>query len=265
MTQTSKKALVTGASRGIGKAIALALAAKGCEVGIHYHDKREDAMRVGEEIAASGGRFHLFRADFGRPEEAAALGEEAWHEMGGIDYLVNNAGVSYKKHILETTPEDIDLFLNVNFKSTFGLTQAIARKMVESGAEGSIYTITSVNGVRPGLGLSAYGASKGALEIIMQGAAMELAPHNIRVNTIAVGAVQTDINAGVWQNPELLEKVNEGIPMKRFGRPEEIAAVIADLLGSGSYMTGSTIVIDGGLLLMRGYGKPERYDPGKQE
>ncbi|ODS82926.1 MAG: 3-oxoacyl-ACP reductase [Cytophagaceae bacterium SCN 52-12] len=263
MAQTPKKALVTGASRGIGKAIALALAKKGCEVGIHFRDKQEEAEQVAGEIAASGGRYYLFRADFSRPEEVTALADNAWTEMGGIDYLVNNAGVSYKTHFLDATPEDIELFLNVNFKATFILTQSIARKMVESGAEGSIYTITSVNGLRPGLGLSAYGASKGALEIIMQGAALELAPHHIRVNTIAVGAVQTDINAAVWQNPELLEKVNEGIPMKRFGQPEEIAAVIADLLDSGSYMTGSTIVIDGGLLLMRGYGKPERYDKGK--
>ncbi len=255
--------MVTGASRGIGKAIALALAKKGCEVGIHYRDKQEEAEEVAGEITASGGRCYLFRADFSRPEEVAALADRVWTQMGGIDYLVNNAGVSYKKHFLDITTEDIDLFFSVNFKATFALTQSIARKMVESGTEGSIYTVTSVNGIRPGLGLSAYGASKGALEIIMQGAALELAPHNIRVNTIAVGAVQTDINADVWQNPELLEKVNEGIPMKRFGQPEEIAAVIADLLHSGAYVTGSTIVVDGGLLLMRGYGKPGGYETGK--
>lgn len=255
---TIKKALVTGASRGIGKAIALALAKKDCEVGIHYRNKREEAERVGEEIAALGGKFYLFQADFECMDEVASLAEKAWLKMGHIDYLINNAGVSYKKHFMETSLADIDMFYNVNMKANFLLTQSIAAKMIEANTEGSIYAITSVNGLRPGIGFSGYGASKGALEIIMKGAALELAPYNIKVNTLAIGAVQTDINMEVWENPELLKKVNEGIPMKRFGMPEEIGAVVADLVGSGSYLTGSTIVIDGGLLLMRGYGKPEK-------
>lgn len=173
------------------------------------------------------------------------MGEEAWDVLGEVDFLVNNAGISYKKHFLDTTLEDMDLFMNVNFKGTFLLTQVIARKMVQNGTAGSIYTITSVNGVPPGLGFSAHGASKGALEVLMQGAALELAPHNIRVNTIAVGAVQTDINVAVTSNPDLLKAVNDGIPLGRFGQTEEVAAVVADLLASGSYITGSSIVLDG--------------------
>jgi NAD(P)-dependent dehydrogenase (short-subunit alcohol dehydrogenase family) len=131
--------------------------------------------------------------------------------------------------------------------------------MVASKTAGSIMTITSVNGIRPGLGLSAYGASKGALETVMKGVAMELAPHGITVNTIAVGAVETDLTAPVRQDYALLKEVNEGIPMGRFGQPEEVAAVVCNLLASGSYLTGSTITLDGGLLLMRGYGKPKPY------
>ena len=244
-----KKALVTGASRGIGKAILLELSRRGYETGLHYNRERDEAEKTAELIADLGGKCHLLQA----------MGEEAWAAMGGVNFLVNNAGVSYKRHFLDTTVEDMDLFMNVNFKGTVVLTQVIARKMVETATEGNIYTITSVNGVRPGLGFSAYGASKGALEIAMQGAALELAPHNIRVNTIAVGAVQTDINVAVTSNSELLKSVNEGIPLGRFGQTEEVAAVVADLLASGSYLTGSSIVLDGGLLLMRGYGKPEKY------
>lgn len=259
MRLLNKKALVTGASRGIGKAIALHLAAAGCEVVVHYVHSEEEAAAVAEEIRAKGGKAHLLRADLQHTQEALSLAAEAWNVAGGLDFLINNAGVSYKKHFLDVTEADFDHFNGVNFKSTLFLTQAVARKMVTHRVEGHVYTITSVNGIRPGLGLSVYGATKGALETLMKGVAMELAPHGIRVNTLAVGAVQTDLNAAVWQNQALLDEVNAGIPLGRFGQPEEIAVVLADLLASGSYITGSTITIDGGLLLMRGYGKPGPY------
>ncbi len=254
-----KKALITGASKGIGKAIALQLARQGCTVGLHYLDHTDEAEAVAQEIRNNGGTVYLFQANLAEVEEAQRLGEKAWEVMQGVDFLINNAGISYKKHFLDTTVADVEAFTNVNFKGTLFLTQTIAKKMVFHQTEGSIYTITSVNGIRPGLGLSVYGATKGALETLMKGVAMELAPHNIKVNTFALGAVQTDINADVWQNPELLQTVNEGIPMGRLGQPEEIAAVLVDLLASGSYMTGASITIDGGLLLMRGYGKPHPY------
>lgn len=259
MRLKNKKALVTGSSRGIGKAIAVQLAKEGADVVVHFHKNEEEAKGVAEELKGFGGSIHLLRADLANAEEAAQLGAAAWNVTKGIDFLVNNAGVSYKKHFLDTTMEDVDLFLNVNYKGTFFLTQTIAAKMVESSVQGSIVTITSVNGIRPGLGLSAYGASKGALETVMKGIAMELAPHNIKVNTVAVGAVETDMNKAVWENAELLKEVNEGIPIGRFGQPEEVATVVCDILASGSYMTGSTITLDGGLLLMRGYGKPIQY------
>lgn len=254
-----KKALITGASGGIGKAIALQLAREGCAVGVHYLDKAEEAQQVAEEIRAMGRTVFVFQADLSEPEQAKQLGEIAWETMQGVDFLVNNAGVSYKKHFLDVTVDDVETFTNINFKGTFFLTQTIARKMVDTQTEGSIYTITSVNALRPGLGLSTYGATKGALETLMQGVAMELAPHRIKVNTIALGAFQTDITAGVWQNPALLKEVNDGIPLGRFGQPQEAAAIVVDLLASGSYLTGASLTLDGGLLLMRGYGKPSPY------
>lgn len=254
-----KRALVTGASRGIGRAIALALAGSQCEVGIHYYDQPEQAEELAELIRSREGKASVFRADLADPEQATALAKNAWETMGGIDFLVNNAGVSYKKLFLDTTEDDLDLFTNVNFKGTFFLTQAVARMMVESGIEGAIYTLTSVNGIRPGIGQSAYGASKSALETLMKGVALELAPHNIKVNTIAAGAIETDMTRDARENPDSFREVTEGIAMKRFGLPEEIAAVIAGLLASGSYLTGESITIDGGLLLMRGYGKPKPY------
>ncbi len=263
MRLAGRKALVTGASRGIGRAIALRLAQEGCAVVVHYHESREEAETVAEAIRAMGGTAHLTQADLSDVRQAIRLGEQAWELAGGLDILINNAGISYKRHFLDVTEADFDAFSSINFKSTTFLTQTIARKMVESETAGSIYTITSVNGVRPGLGLSVYGATKGALETLMKGVAMELAPHNIRVNTLAVGAIATDLTRAVWEDADALQTVNEGIPMKRFGLPDEIAAVVTDLIASDSYMTGASITIDGGLLLMRGYGKPGRYEAGK--
>ena len=258
-----KKALVTGASGGIGRAIALQLAREGCWVGVHYFDKEEEAKQVQTEIENQGGKAYLFQADLSKVAQAKSLATAAWEAMQGIDYLVNNAGISYKKHFLDVDEADVDAFMDVNFKGTFFLSQTLAHLMIRHQIEGSIYTITSVNALRPGLGLSTYGATKGALETLMKGVAMELAPHQIRVNTIALGAFETDITAPVWQNPTLLKEVNDGIPMGRFGQPYEAAAVIVDLLSSGSYLTGASITLDGGLLLMRGYGKPTLYDTEK--
>ncbi len=254
-----KKVLVTGASRGIGKAIALRLAQEGAEVAVHYLNNQTEAEEVAHTITRSGGKACLVQGDLGDVTQAVQVGEGAWQQLGTLDFLVNNAGVSYKKHFLDYTPKDVDFFTNVNFKGTLFVTQTVARKMVVNRVEGAIYTVTSVNGIRPGMGLSVYGATKGALETLMQGVAMELAPHNIKVNTIALGAFETDMNAAVRQNPELLKTVNEGIPMGRFGQPEEAAHLIVDLLASGSYLTGASITLDGGLLLMRGYGKPTPY------
>lgn len=260
MRLATKKALVTGASQGIGKAIALRLAAEGCAVVVHYYDNEIDANAVAEAIRQRGGTAHTLRADLADVQQAIRLGERAWDVAGGLDILINNAGISYKKHFLDVTEDDFEAFTAVNFRSTTFLTQTVARRMVETGTEGSIYTITSVNGIRPGLGLTMYGATKGALETLMRGVALELGPHNIRVNTLALGAIETDMSRAVWENPDLLKTVNDGIPMGRFGQADEIAAVLVDLVASGSYLTGASITLDGGLLLMRGYGKPERYN-----
>lgn len=258
-TLLHKKALLTGATGGIGQAIAHQLAADGAEIVLHYHGPEKDAENLAATITAAGGKAHILQADLADREQAIRLGEEAWALMNGIDFLINNAGVSYKKHFLDTTTADVDHFVNINFKGTLWLTQTVAKKMVLSSTEGSIYTITSINGIQPGVGLSVYGATKAALETLMKGIALELAPHNIKVNTIAPGAIATPLNAGVWEDEDRLKTVNENIPMGRMGQPEEIAAVICSLLASGSYMTGATITIDGGWLLKHGFVRPEKY------
>lgn len=262
-TLLHKKALLTGATGGIGKAIALQLAEQGTEIVLHYHGVKEEAESLAGTITAVGGKVHILQADLSDTDQAIRLGEEAWTLMGGIDFLINNAGVSYKKHFLDTTTEDVDHFVNINFKGTLWLTHTVAKKMVLSSTEGSIYTITSINGIQPGVGLSVYGATKAALETLMKGIALELAPHNIKVNTIAPGGIATPINAAVWQDEDRLRTVNENIPMGRLGQPEEIAAVVCNLLASGTYMTGTTITIDGGWMLKHGYAQPEKYRTGE--
>lgn len=254
-----KKALITGSSRGIGKAIALQLALEGAEVMIHYRESQQEAQQVADEILGFGGRSHILQADLGDADQAIKLAENAWEKLNGIDFLVNNAGVSYKKHFLDTTQEDVAHFTNINFKGTLFLTQTVANLMVARQTEGSIYTVTSINAIQPGVGLSVYGATKAALETLMKGVALELAPHQIKVNTIALGAIETDMNAAVWQDPEKLKMVNDHIPLGRLGRPQEAAALIADLLASGSYMTGTTIKIDGGWQLQQGFVKSQPY------
>lgn len=258
-TLKNKRVLVTGATGGIGKAVAQQLADEGATIVMHYLDNEEQAQQTAEAITRSGGAAHILKADLSKREEAVALGEKAWELLDGIDVLINNAGVSYKKHFLDTTVEDIDHFLNINFKGTLWLTKTIAKKMVADNRAGSIYTITSINGLQPGVGFSLYGATKGALETLMKGIALELAPHNITVNTIAPGAIQTGINAVLWQDEEKVKTINENIPMGRFGQPGEIASVLCGLIASNTYMTGVTITIDGGWLLKHGFVKPEKF------
>lgn len=254
-----KRALVTGASGGIGKAIALRLAAEGATVAIHYSNNKAGAEDTLVQVQRLGAEGFIFQADFTNPQNALSLGDEVWNTLGSIDYLINNAGVSYKTHFLDAAISDIDFFTNVNFKSPFLLTQHLAKQMVKTGVEGSIYSVTSINAIQPGVGLSAYGASKGALETLMKGAALELAPHHIKVNTIAIGAVHTAMTSAVWQDEDKLKLVNSNIPLGRMGQAEEVANVIVGLLSSGSYMTGSTIVLDGGWMMKQGFTNPQPY------
>jgi NAD(P)-dependent dehydrogenase (short-subunit alcohol dehydrogenase family) len=254
-----KKALITGASSGIGRATAIRLAEMGVRVLIHYHKQTGEAQAVADLITNGGGYAEILQADLADATEAMQLGDRAWQKLNGFDFLINNAGVSYKKHFLDTTIEDIDHFIDINFKGTLLLTQRVAQKMIDSSTQGSIYTITSINGLQPGVGLSVYGATKGALETLMKGVALELAPHNINVNTFAVGAIQTDMNADTWQDKEKLALVTSNIPLGRLGQPEEIAGVICNLLSAGSYMTGATITIDGGWTLKHGYSNAKPY------
>jgi NAD(P)-dependent dehydrogenase (short-subunit alcohol dehydrogenase family) len=163
--------------------------------------------------------------------------------------------------LFEATADDFDRLYHTNVRGSFLFTKDVAERMADRGEGGRVVTVTSVNGIRPGVGLWLYGSTKAALEVMMKGLAMELAPYRILVNTIAAGAVDTDMTRGAREDEELYRTVNEGIPLNRFARADEIAHFACALLADGaSYATGTTITVDGGLLLMRGYGKPKRYE-----
>lgn len=255
-----KIALVTGGSRGIGRAIALELGEKGIDVIVNYVRNKDDAEIVVNELTQMGRRACAIQADMGNVDDVLRLGEVAWNTFGRVDYLINNAGIALTKHILDCTLEDFESLNNVNFRGTFLLSQSIARKMVVDQIEGSIYTLTSINGIQPGVGKALYGATKGALETMMKGMALDLSPHHININTLAVGAIETDMTAAVIKDQDFLKRVEAGIPLSRLGKPEEVARVVVALLTTGTYMTGSTITIDGGWLIKNGYANPYKYN-----
>lgn len=255
-----KIALVTGGSRGIGKAIALELGENGIDIIINYVRNKEDAEIVVEELTKMGRRACSIQADMGSVDDVLRLGELAWNSYGRIDYLINNAGISHTKHILDCTLEDFEMFNNINFRGTFLLSQFIARKMIENQIQGSIYTMTSINGILPGVGKALYGATKGALEVLMKGMALDLSPHNININTVVLGAIETDMTAAVIKDENFLKRVEAGIPLNRLGNTQEVAKVVVALLTTGTYMTGSSITIDGGWLIKNGHAIPYKYN-----
>jgi dehydrogenase/reductase SDR family protein 4 len=226
-----KVALVTGASRGIGKAIATAFAREGAEVEI-------------------GGRVLAVACHVGRPEELRRLVETAQRERGPIDILVNNAATNIAQGpCLEMDEGQFDKMVEINLKSTFRLMRLVAPGMCERGA-GSIINIASVAGLRPQFHSLLYSMTKAALIMMTKSYALELGPSGVRVNAIAPGLVQTSLSEYFWKDEERRSGYINRQPIRHLGQPEEIAG-IAVMLASGesSYLTGQTLIVDGGLLI----------------
>jgi len=262
MLLKGRRLFVTGSSRGVGRAIALQAARDGADVVVHYSASEEKAREVIAEIERLGQRAVAVRGDWSDPDDVARASEEAWNAFGGIDVLVNNAGISVRKHVLDVTLDEFDRLFATNVRGAFIASQLIARRMIDAGLKGQIFTVTSVNALRAGTGLSVYSGTKAALERIMSAMAMELSLHGIRSNTLALGATDTDMNARLRDDPDQLARVKSGIPLGRLATPEEIAELVCMLVSDRArYVTGSTVVADGGLLLLKGYSPPEPH-PG---
>ena len=240
-----KNALVTGAGRGIGRAIALELGAQGYAVGVNYLHSKAGAQAVCDAICASGGRAVLLQADVGNCAQLEGMFEQFFREIGPIDLMINNAGLSKFYPFLEVTEEQWLELTFSDWKGAFFGTQYAARNMVSNQKHGVIVNISSnhTDGCWPQANI--YGPTKAALTKFGKSAAMELAPYGIRVVTVAPG--YTDVN---WPKDHPVQFAKQRIPLKRFAEPEEIAKVVAFVASDAcSYMTGNCVTIDGGALL----------------
>lgn len=236
-----KKALITGSTQGIGKAIAEAFVKEGYEVIIHCSKDLEKAERVCKEIGA----HYAVTCDLSNMDEV----NELYVKTGAVDCLILNASVQYKESWTEVSEETFDKQMDVNVKSTLKLMQAYYPAMKEKGF-GRIVTIGSVNQYRQHPELSVYSATKCAVMKLVETIAKQVAPFGVTVNNVAPGAIATPRNESVYNDEEKRKAVESVIPMGRFGQPEEIVGVVLMLCSSqGSYITGTDIVIDGGMRL----------------
>lgn len=249
MRLSGKVAVVTGSSSGIGRAIAVAFGRKGASVVVNYRGHEDEGREVAREIESSGGKAIAVYADVAEEEDVANLVGSAVESFGGLDIMVNNAGIEHRAPLVETSLEGWERVLKVNLTGVFlGLREA-AKRMIEVGGGGRIVNISSVHEDRPMPGNSPYCAAKGGVRMLMRNASVELAGHGITVNNIAPGAVETPINDNLDDDPEQKEELLAEIPLGRIGRPEEIAAMALYLASDDSaYVTGSTLFIDGGMM-----------------
>lgn len=249
MRLKDKVALVTGASSGIGKAIATRFAAEGAHVVVNYRPGGQadsDAARA--EVASFGPASIAVAADVTKRVEVERMIAQAVEKFGRLDIAVNNAGIEIKRPFLEVTDEEWNRVLAVNLYGSFVVSQLAARQMVAQGEGGKLVFISSVHEDIPFPEYTAYCASKGGMRMMMRNLAMELAPHKINCNNIAPGAIATPINQSVLEDPEALKNAVSEIPWGRFGRPEEVASVAVFLASDeAEYVTGSTYYVDGGL------------------
>ena len=252
MLLEGRKAIVTGASSGIGKATAERLGREGANVCVNYYSAKEqgDAHEVVTSIERAGpGRAIAVQADVGSETDVERMVAETVTAFGGVDIMVNNAGIEKQIPLLETSQEDWERILRTNLTGTF-LCLREAGKVMAGGGGGVIVNMSSVHEFIPWPGFAPYCASKGGVKLLMETAARELAPKGIRVVNIAPGAIVTPINKFVLDDPEAKHAVEEEIPIGRMGEPEEIAAAVAwAASGEASYVTGTTIVVDGGMSL----------------
>ena len=243
-----KVALVTGASRGIGKGIALGLAQAGADVAVASR-KLPDLERVAEEIKILGMKSLAVSAHIGRMDEIANLVTKVIEEFGRIDILVNNAATNPTMDAaIDIEERAWDAVMNLNLKGLFFLSQAVARTMKERGG-GRIINIASGDGISPTT-LPVYAISKAGVIMATKVMAREWASYNIRVNAVAPGIIKTKFSEAVYSNPEIMKKIMNNTPMGRIGEPEEIIGAIIYLASdASSYVTGEVISIDGGVTI----------------
>ena len=247
MNLSGKVALVTGASRGIGRQIALTLAGYGAAVIVNYNGSEAKAKEVVEEITQAGGSAEAIQCSVSDFEKSGAMIQEIIKKYGRLDILVNNAGVTRDNLIMKMSEEEFDQVLDTNLKGTFNTIRHVSRQMLKQRS-GKIINISSVSGVLGNAGQANYAASKAGVIGLTKTMARELASRGITVNAVAPGFVDTEMTEVLKE--EVKEAAVAQIPLKRFGKPEEIAAAVAFLASEkADYMTGQVIHVDGGMAI----------------
>jgi 3-oxoacyl-(acyl-carrier-protein) reductase len=241
-----RRALVTGAARGIGRAIAIALAKEGADIAINYQSSEAEARSLAEEISKMGRKTLMFKGNVGDRAAWSSMIEKIRESWGGLDILVNNAGITRDKTLRKMTDEDWLEVLNTNLNACYFGVSAVMPMMTEQKF-GRIINISSFVGQAGNFGQCNYAASKGAIIAFTKTAALELAKHNVTCNALAPGFTETGMLAKV---PEQVQaQILARIPMGRFGRPEEIAKAVLFLAAHGDYITGQQINVNGGVYM----------------
>ena len=249
MNLKGKVAVVTGGNSGIGMAIVLELAKQGASVVIDYVAHPEATEALEKQLAALGEQAIGVDADVSQVADLQKLVDAAVAKFGRLDVMVNNAGVETRTSVLDTTEAEYEKVLDINLKSAFFGTQVAAKQMIKQGTGGRIVNITSVHEDWPMPGNTAYCLSKGGMRMLTRTAGLELAPHKILVTGVGPGAVATPINTSTMNDPALLKKLNDAIPLGRMAQPSEIASVVAFLASDAAgYITATTIFADGGIM-----------------
>jgi len=241
-----RSAIVTGGTRGIGKAIVLELARRGCSVAFNFSKSAEEAVSLKGEVEGLGVKAYAAQCDVANTEASAEFVKAVVAEFGTVDYLINNAGITRDQLIMRMKEDDWDAVIDTNLKGAWNFSKAVLRPMMKNENGGSILNISSISGVVGMLGQSNYSASKAGMIGLTKSLAKEVASRNITVNALAPGMIDTEMTSEM--NADFREKILAAIPLARFGSVQEVADISCFLL-SAKYVTGQVVQIDGGLAI----------------
>jgi 3-oxoacyl-[acyl-carrier protein] reductase len=242
----NKTALITGATRGIGRGIATTFAKQGANVAFTFNSSVEAAQELEKELESYGVKAKGYQSNAAKFDAAQELATDVLKEFGTIDVLINNAGITKDNLLMRISEADFDQVIEVNLKSVFNLTKAVIRPMMKQRA-GSIINMSSVVGLKGNAGQANYAASKSGILGFTKSVALELGSRNIRCNTVAPGFIETEMTGKL--NEEVVQGWRDSIPLKRGGTPEDIANACVFLASDmSSYITGQTLSVDGGML-----------------